>query len=132
MPEQHGVMILFTRFTGGDRKFVHGRHAAVSRGNAFACELAAPKGHKTQARDGEILATPRDVNAKNIDFSFLETGKTGDLIEEMLEAAHVARSGVVLPAMNVNEEERAFRFMDHFERRSSLIIIKGRTLVSEL
>src|ERR1700730_17085608 len=117
MPEQHSVMILFTRFTGGDRKFVHGRHAAVSRGNAFAGELAAPKGQKTQARDGKVSATPRDVNAKNIDFSFLEVGKTGDPIQEMLEAAHVAGSGVVLPAMNVDEEERALRFMDHFERR---------------
>src|SRR6266568_3675001 len=117
MPEQHGAMIAFVRFTGDDREFLDGGQAAVRRGDPFAGGFATPEREKFQARNGQSLAAPRNVNAKNIELLSLKFGKAGNGIKEMLEPAHVARSGVVLPTVNVNEEQRTCRLVDHFESR---------------
>src|SRR5205823_8451601 len=109
-----------------DREFFNGRETAVRRGDPSAGRLAAPEREKIQSRQSQVLAPPRNVNADDVDFSSRELGKTGDRIEEMLEATDVARSGVVLPAVNVNEKQRTFRFMDDFKSRFSLRIIQGR------
>ena len=125
-------MIVFARLTGGDRKFFNGRQAAVCRRDPSAGGFATPEREKIQSREGEVFSPPGDVNADDINFSAGEFRKTGDHVEKMLEPADVARSGVVLPAVNVNEEQRTFCFMDNFESRFSLRIIQGRTLIAEL
>ena len=117
-------MIIFARLMGGDGEFFDACQAAVRGGNPMARGLATPEREKIQSRKGEVFSPPGDVNADDIDFSAGEFGKTGDQIEKMLEAADVTRSGVVLPAMNVNEKQRTLRFMDDFESRSSLRIIQ--------
>ena len=117
-------MIIFAGFVGRDREFLDACQAAVRSGNPMARGLAAPEREKIQSREGEVFSPPGDVNADDIDLSAGEFGKTGNGIEKMLEAADVTRSGVVLPAMNVNEKQRTLRFMDDFESRSSLRIIQ--------
>src|SRR6266550_7471267 len=131
MGEQDGVMIVLPGFTRGDREFFNGREAAVRRGDPSAGRLAAPKREKIQSWCGEVLPTPADVNADDIDFPSRELGKTGDRVEKMLEATHIAGSSVVLPAMNVNKEQWTFRFMDDFKSHFSLRIIQGRALISK-
>src|SRR6476660_9499594 len=125
-------MIIFAGFVGGDREFFNTCQAAVRSGNAMARGLAAPEREKIQSREGEVLSPPGDVNADDIDLSAGEFGKTGDHVQKMLESADVSRSGVVLPSVNVNEEQRTLCFMDNFESRFSLRIIQGRTLIPEL
>ena len=117
-------MIIFAGFVGGDGEFFNGGQTTVRSGNPMARGLAAPEREKIQSRKGEVFSPPGDVNADDIDFSAGEFGKTGDQIEKMLEAADVTRSGVVLPAMNINEKQRTLRFMDDFKSRSSLRIIQ--------
>ena len=124
-------MIIFARLTGGDGEFFNAGQAAVGSGNPMARGLAAPEGEKIQPRKGEVFSPPGDVNADDIDLSAGEFGKAGDQVEKMLEATDIARSRVVLPAVNVNEKQRTLRFMDDFESRFSLRIIQGRTLISE-
>src|SRR6476469_1289118 len=109
-------MIIFAGVVGGDREFFNTCQAAVRRGNPMARRLAAPEREKIQSREGEVFSPPGDVNADDINFSAGEFGKTGDRVEKMLEAADVARSGVVLPSVNVNEEQRTLCFMDDFKR----------------
>ena len=118
-------MIIFAGFVGGDREFFNTCQAAVRSGNPMARGLAAPEREKIQSREGEVFAPPGDVNADDIDLSAGEFGKTGNGIEKMLEAADVTRIGVVLPSVNVNEEQRTLCFMDNFESRFSLRIIQG-------
>ena len=118
-------MIIFAGFVGGDGEFFNACQATVRSGNPMARRLAAPEREKIQSREGEVFSPPGDVNADDIDLSASEFGKTGNGIEKMFEAADVARSGVVLPAVNVNEKERTLRFMDNFESRFSLRIIQG-------
>ena len=125
-------MIIFAGFVGGDREFFNTCQAAVRSGNPMARGLAAPEREKIQSREGEVFSPPGDVNADDIDLSSRELGKTGNGIEKMLEAADVTRSGVVLPSVNVNEEQRTLCFMDNFESRFSLRIIQGRALIAEL
>src|SRR6266513_3381598 len=114
-------MKVLARFTSDDRKFLKRRQATVRRRDRFAGGLAVPDREEFQAWGGNSPAAPRHVNAPDIDVPSSECSRTGNTVEEMLEAAHVARSGVVLPAMNVNEEERSLRLVDHFESRFSLI-----------
>ncbi len=125
-------MIIFAGFVGGDGEFFNACQAAVRSGDPMARGLAAPEREKIQSREGEVFSPPGDVNADDIDLSSREFGKTGNGIEKMLEAADVTRSGVVLPAVNVNEEQWTLCFMDDFESRFSLRIIQGRALISEL
>jgi len=113
------------RIAGGYAEFFNGRQAAVRRGNSSAGGLAAPEREKIQSREGEVFSPPGDVNADDIDLSAGEFGKTGNGIEKMFEAADVTRSSVVLPSVNVNEEQRTLCFMDNFESRFSLRIIQG-------
>lgn len=113
-------MIIFAGFVGGDAEFFNACQAAVRSGNPMARGFAAPEREKIQSREGEVFAPPGDVNADDIDLSSREFGKTGDRVEKMLEPADVTRSGVVLPAVNVNEEQRTFCFMDGLKSRSSL------------
>src|SRR6476620_7338403 len=117
-------MIIFAGFVGGDGEFFNGGQTTVRSGNPMARGLAAPEREEIQSREGEVLSPPGDVNPDDIDLSAGEFGKTGDRVEKMLEAADVARSGVVLPSVNVNEKERTFCFMDNFESRFSLRIIQ--------
>ena len=124
-------MVVFARFMGGDREFFNGRQAAVRPGDPSAGGLAAPEREKIQSWHREVLPTPGDVNADDVDFSSRELGKTGDRIEEMLEATDVARSGVVLPAVNVNEKQWPSCFVNDFKSRLSLRIIQRRALVSK-
>src|SRR6266853_6634545 len=98
-------MIIFAGFMGGDREFFNGGQTTVRCRDRSAGGFAAPEREKIQSREGEVLSPPGDVNADHIDFSAGEVGKTGDQVEKMLEAADVTRSGVVLPAVNVNKEE---------------------------
>ena len=118
-------MVVFAGFMGGDGEFFNACQAAVRSGNPMARRLAAPEREKIQSREGEVFSPPGDVNADDIDLSAGEFGKTGNGIEKMLEAADVTRSGVVLPSVNVNEEQRTLCFMDNFESRFSLRIIQG-------
>src|SRR5881227_3805094 len=113
-------MIILAWLTSGDGEFFNAGQAAVRSGNPVARGLAAPEREKIQSREGEVFSPPGDVNADDIDFSAGEFGKTGNGIEKMLEAADVTRSGVVLPSVNVNEEEWTLRFMDDFKSRPSL------------
>src|SRR4029077_8579514 len=115
-------MIIFAGFVGRDREFLDACQAAVRSGNAMARGFAAPEREKIQSREGEVFSPPGDVNPDDIDFSAGEFGKTGDHVQKMLEAADVSRSGVVLPAVNVNKEEGTLCFMDNFESRFSLRI----------
>ena len=125
-------MIIFAGFVGRDREFLDACQAAVRSGNPMARGLAAPEREEIQSREGEVLSPPGDVNADDINFSAGEFGKTGNSIEKMLEAADVTRSSVVLPAVNVNEEQWTLCFVDDFESRFSLRIIQGRALIAEL
>src|SRR5438552_17740690 len=125
-------MIIFAGFMSGDREFFNGGQTTVRCRDPSAGGLAAPEREKIQSREGEVFSPPGDVNADDIDLSSREFGKTGDRVEKMLEAADVTRSGVVLPSVNVNEEQRTLCFMDDFERRFSLRIIQGRALISKL
>ena len=118
-------MIIFAGFVGGDGEFFNACQAAVRSGNPMARGLAAPEREKIQSREGEVFSPPGDVNADDIDLSAGEFGKTGNGIEKMFEAADVTRSSVVLPSVNVNEEQRTLCFMDNFESRFSLRIIQG-------
>src|SRR5438034_2938913 len=125
-------MIIFARLTGGDGEFFNAGQAAVRSRNPMARGLAAPEGEKIQPRKGEVFSPPGDVNADDIDLSAGEFGKAGDQVEKMLEATDIARSRVVLPAVNVNEKQRTLRFMDDFESRFSLRTIQRGALSSEL
>ena len=118
-------MIVFAGIMGGDREFFNGGQTTVRCGNPCARGLAAPEREKIQSWEGQVLSPPGDVNADDINFSTGEFGKTGDQVEKMLEPADVARSGVVLPAVNVNKEQWTLRFMDDFKSRFSLGIIQG-------
>ena len=118
-------MIVFAGFMGGDRELFNRGQTTVRCGDPSAGGFAAPEREKIQSREGEVLSPPGDVNADDIDFSAGEFGKTGDQVEKMLEAADIARGGVVLPSVNVNEKERTLRFMDDFKSRFSLRIIQG-------
>src|SRR6476660_9394830 len=117
-------MVVFAGFVGGDGEFFNACQAAVRSGNPMARGFAAPEREKIQSREGEVFSPPGDVNADDSDFSPRELGETGNGIEKMLEAADVTRSSVVLPAVNVNEEQWTLCFMDDFERRFSLRIIQ--------
>ena len=118
-------MIIFAGFMGGDREFFNGGQTTVRCRDPSAGGLAAPEREKIQSREGEVFSPPGDVNADDIDLSSREFGKTGDRVEKMLEAADVTRSGVVLPSVNVNEEQWTLCFMDDFKSRFSLRIIQG-------
>src|SRR5215472_1684869 len=131
MSEQHSMVIVLAWFSSCDGEFFNGCQNAVRRRDRFARALAAPKCKEFQSRQGKILAAPRDVNTDDIDLASRKFGDTRDRIQKMLEAADVAGDGVVLPAVDVNNEKRTFRFMDHLESRFSLRIIQGRTLISE-
>src|SRR5882757_1197173 len=117
-------MIIFAGFMGGDREFFNGGQTTVRCRDSSARGLAAPKREKIQSREGEVFSPPGDINADDVDLSAGEFGKAGDQVEKMLEAADVARSGVVLPSVNVNEKERTLRFMDDFKSRFSLRVIQ--------
>ena len=125
-------MIIFAGFVGRDGEFFNACQAAVRSGNPMARGFAAPEREKIQSREGEVFSPPGDVNADDIDLSAGEFGKTGDHVQKMFEPADIGRSGIVLPAVNINEEQRTFCFMNDLESRSSLRIIQGRSLIAKL
>src|SRR6476646_5758059 len=125
-------MIIFAGFMDGDREFFNGGQTTVRCRDPSAGGFAAPEREKIQSREGEVFSPPGAVNADDIDLSAGEFGKTRNGIEKMLETADVTRSGVVLPSVNVNEEQWTLCFVDDFERRFSLRIIQGRALIAEL
>jgi hypothetical protein len=43
---------------------------------------------------------------------FAHLGKARESVKKVLEPAGIARHGVVLPTVDVDEEERAFRLVD--------------------
>src|SRR4051812_39203991 len=99
MAEQHGSMILFARFARDDRKFLEGRQATVRRRDRFTGRLAIPEREEAQARYAYRLAAPRNVDAPDINVACSECRRAGNTVQEMLEAADITRSGVVLPAV---------------------------------
>src|SRR5262249_56241853 len=106
MSKQHAVMVFLAWLSSSHSQLFNGCQNAVPRRDLPACGLAAPKGEEFQARRGQILAAPGNVNTDDIDLAPGKFRITRNGIQKMLEAAHVAGNGVVLPAVDINEEKR--------------------------
>src|SRR5215472_292524 len=97
---------LFAWFSRGKCQFVNSSQATVLRRYFIARRFAVPKCQQIQARKGQILTTPRYINADDINFSLGHFGETRDHVNKVFESANITRVGIVHPTVDVDKKER--------------------------
>lgn len=121
-------------FPGGARRdgqLVNCGQATVLGRDFTTRRFSTPEGEEIETRNGKILSPPRDIDSDDINLLTGYFREAGDLIEEMFKTADIAGSGIILPAMDVDEKERALRFANDVNGGGPLRSIEGRTLVAE-